>query len=115
MPAAQPREHQVELFAREGLLQKIDGPPAHSLNRILHAALRSKNDDRQSGLALEDLIQDVQAVLRAKIEVQQHRLKLLLLQPRQTHRSGTGRFCVMAFTVDEQTGRIAESLVVVDD
>jgi len=78
-------------------------------------ALRGKDDYRQIGAAFEDLIEDVEALLRAEIQIQQNRVELLLLQQLQAHRSGAGRLGVMALGIDLQTGRITERFVVVND
>src|SRR5438445_868840 len=105
----------MKLCARKWFLQEVHRAATHGLDCILHTALRSEDDYRQVGAALEDLIEDIEALLRAEVQIQQDGIELFLLQKGEAQFTGGGRFCVMAFAINEQTGRVTKSFIVVDD
>ena len=76
MKALHAGKHQVKLLARERLLQKIHGSAPHGLHRVFHTALRRKDDHRQIGLELVNLLQDVETLFRPKINIQKDRIEL---------------------------------------
>ncbi len=79
MEALHAGEHQVKLLAGERLFQKIHRSAPHGLNRVFYTALRGKNDHRQIGLALENLLKNVEAFFRPKIEIQKNRIEFPFL------------------------------------
>src|SRR3954453_5237395 len=74
-----------------------------------------EDDDGEIGLLGEYLSENVEAALLTEKQIEQDRVKLILFQPQQAQLRGGGRFGVMAVTVDEKTGGIAESFIVIDN
>src|SRR3954463_10531245 len=74
-----------------------------------------EDDDGEIGLLGEDLSENVKAALPTEKQIEQDRIKLILFQPQQAQLCGCGRFRVMAVAVNEKTGGIAESFIVIDD
>ena len=88
--AAHAREHEMKLFTREGFFQEVHRAAAHGLDRVLHVALSGKNDHRQVGPNFENSLQDIEALLRAKIQIQQNGVELFFIQKREAQLTGSG-------------------------
>jgi hypothetical protein len=72
-----------QLFIVPGLLDEVFRARAHRLDDVFHGAVGGNHDDRQIGLALLDLGQQLHAGLSGQSQVEQHQIEVLRVQHAQ--------------------------------
>ena len=72
-----------ELFVVPGLLDEVFRAGADGLDDVVHGAVGGDHDDRQLGLALLDLRQQLEAALAGQGQVEQHEVEAFQLENAQ--------------------------------
>ncbi len=103
-----------QLLVVPRLLDKVLRPGADGFHNVIHRAISRNHDDRQLGLALPDLGQQLQAALARQCQVQQYQIEVLLLQCLQTLFAVDGHRDRVAFERKQHFQRLADSRFVVD-
>ena len=104
-----------QLFVVPGLLNKVLRAGADGFDDIVHGAVGGDHDDRQFGLALLDLRQQLEAALAGQRQVEQHQIEVFLLEHAQSLFAVDGHADRVALEREQHFERLADAGLVVDD
>ena len=104
-----------QLLVVPGLLDEVFRAGANGFDDVVHGAVGGDHDDRQFGLALLDLRQQLEAALAGQGQVEQHQIEALLLENAQALFAVDGHSDRVALEREQHFERLADGGLVVDD
>ncbi len=104
-----------QLFVVPGLLDEVFRAGADGFDDVVDGAVGGDHDDRQLGLALLDLRQQLEAALAGQGEVEQHEIEVLAFEHAQALFAVAGHVDGVAFEREQHFERLADAGFVVDD
>jgi len=104
-----------QFFVVPGLLDKVFRAGANGLDDVVHCAVGGDHDNRQLGMALLDLRQQLEAALAGQRQVQQHQVEAVLIENPQPLNAVAGHFCCVPFKLEQHIERLTDGNLIVND
>ena len=104
-----------QLLVVPGLLDEVGRARLHGVDGVLYRAVRGDHDHRQFGIALANLLQNLDAVPLRQGEVEQHEIEWPLGNALQSFYAIVGRVYGVAFKLQKGLERLADGRFVVNN